>query len=167
MNGPAIGNLDEFCAHALAIEREATERYRELAAQMQARHNLLVATFFSRMAELEQEHFDRLRRRFKGVKLPEINPWDYRWRDPESPESAPHEMVHGLMTAHRALHIALENERRAKAFFDELAADAADPAVRAAAAEFALEEAAHIDFVLARIENGAGPGERAAGPAAR
>lgn len=147
---PQISTVGEFLAHALALEREAGERYRELADLMDAESNARVAEFFRRMAALEDEHHGRLGERCAGHAPAAIEPWDYRWRDPEGP-GAPGELVERPMTAHHALAIALANEQRALDFFREVAATAQPPEVRALAAEFAAEEVAHVDFVLARI----------------
>ena len=48
--------IDEFQAHALAIEREAAARYREFAARMSDRDQPALAELFERLARMEQAH---------------------------------------------------------------------------------------------------------------
>ncbi len=142
-----IISTDEFLAHAIAIEREAATRYRELGDQMRAHRNDACAALFDRLARLEEDHAQRLTQRVHGRSLPEIAPWDYQWEDPESPEAAPLESTHYLMTPYHALQLAKANERRAKAFFDREASGGANPEIRTLATEFAAEEAQHIEYI--------------------
>lgn len=148
MSATGIGHTDRFLAHALAIESEAAERYRDLAEQMRAHHNVPVATLFATLADLEEAHATELRRvaAARGP-LPRLAPWEYEWVDPESPESVPFDAAHYLMTPHQALQLALVNERRAKAFFDAAAAGTNDDGLRRMALEMAGEEAQHIAHV--------------------
>lgn len=137
-----------FLAHALAIETEAAERYRDLAEQMRAHHNDVVADLFSTLAAMEEAHATELRQAAAAHgPLPRLAPWDYAWVDPESPEAVPFDAAHYLMTPYHALQLALTNERRARAFFEAEAASATDDALRRMALAMAAEEAVHIDHV--------------------
>ncbi|MBI1395326.1 MAG: rubrerythrin [Betaproteobacteria bacterium] len=146
MSDPA-DSLASFYAHALLIEREAAERYEELADAMDEHHNAAVAKLFRRLAGLEAEHARDLERRSAGLALPQIAPWDYRWDGFEPPETSPHEDVHYRMTPHHALKIALANELRAVAFFQGVAVRTSDPEVRALASTFVGEEEEHVGYV--------------------
>jgi len=144
--------LDEFLAHALAIEEEAVLRYRELSLQMEVHNNEAVSKVFSDLAAAEEEHAERVRQLARGHKLPALKPWEYRWQEPESPESAPYEQAHYLMMAHHALAMALAAERRAQSYFADAAVKAADPKLKALAKEFADEETLHAEHIAALLE---------------
>mgnify|MGYP001429021879 FL=1 len=72
----AINDLGEFLAHAGAMEREATERYEELASQMEVHNNPEVAELFAKMAEIEKKHVDKIDARSSGVEVPHVAPWE-------------------------------------------------------------------------------------------
>ena len=77
--GGAMGELAELgggmaalYAHALAIEREAAERYNEFAERMADEGNDAVARLFARLAGFEGEHAKALERECAGMALPPI-----------------------------------------------------------------------------------------------
>jgi rubrerythrin len=140
-------DLPAMIAHALAIEEEAGERYADLADQMSVHNNDAVADFFRTMARVEKIHADKIRDQAKGIELPEIAPWDYRWRDAESPETTLLEEIHYKMTVHHALKLALVNEQRAEAYFADIASKTANAEIRAMAEELAEDERAHVKLV--------------------
>lgn len=142
-----IGNLGELLAYALEIEREATARYEELAEQMEVHHNGEVAALFHRLAGYEREHALEIEQRIGKLDLPVLAAWEYRWVDPESPEEAPYDGAHYLMTVRQALELALVNERRARDFYESLASTLTDPEARALAATFVDEERQHVRYV--------------------
>lgn len=143
----AIRTAPELYAHAIAIEREAAERYAEFARLMSDEGNQEVATVFGRLAALEAGHLEVLLRRTDGVALPVPPEGNYRWLDAGAPETAAHEFVYRLMTPHQALAIALDAERRASAFFESVHGTADDPALRALAQDMAMEEHEHIAMI--------------------
>ena len=149
----AIRSAPELYAHAIAIEREAAERYAELAQRMADRGDDAVADVFSMLAREEAEHLDALERRTDGVALPPIEEGGYHWLDAAAPETAAHEWLFRLITPRQALLIALEAERRAEAFFEGAMLNAHDPALRALAREMALEETEHVRIVEQLIES--------------
>ena len=153
---PVVDSLPEFYAHALAIEREAVARYQELADQMHEHNNFAARDLFAWLADNERQHAQELVSRAEGIALPQLDPWEYKWVDPEAPESAPHEEAHYLMTPHHALQLALRNERRAAEYYDRVARTAKTEAIRKLAEEYAAEERRHIEHVeqaLARQED--------------
>ena len=143
----AIRSAPELYAHAIAIEREAAERYAEFARLMADEGDEGVAAVFSRLAALEAEHLEVLLRRTDGVPLPAPPDGDYRWLGAEAPETAAREFVYRLMTPRQALAIALGAEQRARAFFESVRRSADDPALRALAQDMAMEEKEHIAMV--------------------
>ena len=140
-------SVAELYAHAIAIEREAAERYAEFAARMQDLGNEAAAEVFRRLAELEAEHLEALLARTAGVALPEFAAHEYAWLDSGAPDTAARELVFRLMTPRQALAIALLAEQRAQAFFERVVRHTDDPALRALAREMAAEEDEHIAMV--------------------
>jgi rubrerythrin len=133
-----------FLAHAVALEAEAAERYDELADAMEVHNNRQVAAMFRKQAHYSRLHLAEVTETAKGVALPKLKPWEFQWRTPEGPESAPVERTHYLMTPYHCIHMALQNERRGHQYYAEMARDATDPEVRRLAEEFAAEEAGHV-----------------------
>lgn len=142
-----IESAAELYVHAIAIEREAAERYTEFAARMADQGNEEIAAVFRKLAAFESEHLAALRRRTAGVALPPLEA-DYSWLDAGAPETAAHDLIFRLMTPRQALAIALQAEKRAHAFFSHVQQVARDPALRALAKEMAAEEQEHIDLLL-------------------
>ena len=143
----------ELYAHAIAIEREAAERYSELAERMADEGRDALAEIFGALGRAETEHLETLLRRTEGVALPTIAGGQYHWLGAGAPESAARELVFRLMTPRQALAIALHAERRAQAFFEHVYWTAADPALRALAKEMAAEEREHVALVAQLIES--------------
>ncbi len=143
----AIRSAPELYAHAIAIEREAAERYVELAGRMADEGRDELAAVFDMLARMEAEHLDALERRTEDVALPQIAPEQYQWLDAGAPETAAHELIFRLMTPRQALAIALQGEKRAQAFFERVFTTADDPALRALAREMAAEEQEHVALI--------------------
>jgi rubrerythrin len=148
-----ILSVRELYAHAIAIEREAVERYAQFAERMDDLGNEALAAVFVTLCALETEHLCALERRTDGIELPALRAGQYRWLDAAAPETPARELVFRLMTPHQALKIALDAERRAQAFFEHVLMTAADPGARSVAREMAADEAEHvllIEQLLAR-----------------
>ena len=142
-----IQSAPELYAHAIAIEREAAERYGELAGRMADEGRDELASVFDTLARMEAEHLDALERRTEDVVLPQIAAAQYQWLDAGAPETAARELIFRLMTPRQALAIALEAEKRAQAFFERVFTTAGDPALRALAREMAAEEQEHVVLI--------------------
>ena len=139
----SIKTAAELYAHAIAIEREAAERYAELARRMADQGNEELAAVFGRLAAFEREHLEALERRTAGVALPALKT-DCSRLAAGSPETVAHALVSRHITPRQALDIALDGEMRARAFFARVQRLARDPALRALAREMAAEEDQHI-----------------------
>ncbi len=135
--------LPEFLAHAIELENEAAERYLELADMMEAHDNREVAALFRDMVHFSQLHRDDIRRRASGVELPKLKSWEYRWSTP--PEVGGEEGFDYMIEPYNALRYARENEVRAMEYYSSVGQESSDPEVRRLAAEFASEEAEHVD----------------------
>lgn len=147
-----IGTPNELYAHAIAIEREAAERYAEFAERMDDLGNEATAEVFATLALYEAEHLEALLRRTAGVELPESKENEFSWLDDGPPETAARELVYRLLTPRQALLIALSAERRAQAFFEHVLMTAQDPALRALAREMAADEQEHIALIERLLE---------------
>ena len=115
----SIESAAELYVHAIAIEREAAERYAEFAERMSRQGSEELARLFRRLAGFEAEHLAALRQRTAGVDLPELTS-DYSWLDDGAPETMPLDLIFGRMMPRHALAIALQAEKRARAFFEHV-----------------------------------------------
>lgn len=152
-----FADVPELLAHALAIEDEACTRYVELADQMDTHNNPAAAAFFRRMAKLEGLHTEKIRAQCAQHSLPSLAPWQYRWRDPEAPESTDYAVVDHMLTLARALTLALHNEQRARDYFLEIACAATEPDVRDLAIELADDERQHMEWLARELQDSALP----------
>lgn len=142
-----IESAAELYAHAIAIEREAAERYAEFAERMEDEGREDLAHVFGTLAQVEAEHLEALLARTKGIELPQIPDARYKWLDSGAPETPAREMFYRLMKPRHALAIALHAEQRALAFFEHVFWTASDPALRSLAREMAAEESEHVSLV--------------------
>jgi len=148
-----IRSAPELYAHAVAIEREAAERYTELAARMNDEGREDLARIFELLADLESEHLRTLEARTVDVALPAIPDGRYHWMDAGAPETAARDLIFRLMTPRMALDIALQAEKRAQAFFERVFTTCDDPALRALAREMAADEQDHVALLERMLEN--------------
>lgn len=149
-----LRDIGAFLLHAVVLEDEAASRYDELAETMEVHHNDEVAKLFRQMAGYSRLHLaeaTELAARHAGG-LPDLKPWELEWPGSESPESAPLEESHYLMTPHHALELALLAERAAHGFYANVAQRSPDAHIRNLAAEFAAEEAEHVEALEQWLE---------------
>jgi rubrerythrin len=149
-----VGSLGALYAHALLIEREAVERYREFATNMAEHGNDAVAALFEQLAEFESEHAFHLAKKTAGMNLPKLNVAEHAWLDQESPLPEAHAFIYRMLTPRMALEIALRAEKHAKTFFDRVLAEENDAGICEVAKDMARDEEAHIAWVseaLARV----------------
>ncbi len=144
-------NVELFLAHAIQLEREAARRYEELAEAMSTEGNRELRSFFARMAGFSRKHLGDAMARGGFRELPRLKAEEYRWPEGTAPETAGWEGVDALMDPREALRLALESERRGHAYYATIAATSPDPEVRALAAEFTAEEAAHVKELERRL----------------
>ena len=141
--------LEEFMLHALAMERDAIERYTDFADQMETHNNREVAAMFRTMAGYEKKHAQEIMVEMGWTEPPLASLQGVRWPGFDAPEAPAIDEVHYLMKPWHALQLALAAEQRAEAFFGELAKAATNDAVRAKALELQAEEAEHVELVRA------------------
>lgn len=147
-----IATVEEFYAHALAIEREAAERYGEFAACFEDRGEAVLAGLCRNLASLEREHFEELTAACVDLALPAIAAADYRWLEGASPEAPARELLFRIATPRHLLEVALAAEWRAHEFFYWIARDAPSKAVRELASVMAAEEAEHVKWVRGALD---------------
>jgi rubrerythrin len=153
-NPDPIETLGELLVHALELESESAERYLELAQSMEMHHNGPVAHLFRRLAGMSEAHAEEVRHRARGLDLPQIPPWGFKWRCPGTPEADCGRSAIGyLMTALQVLEVALHNETRSRDFYAWAAAESPDPEVRTLAAEMAHEEGGHVLLIEAWLRD--------------
>lgn len=142
--------ITAFYRKVYALEREASERYAELADQMEVHNNREVAELFRKLAGIEGRHAKQILDRAQRQQIKLDGAVTTSWLDGEGPETTPFGEVHYLMTPHHALFLALRNEERAVEYFQRIA-EAGPADVRALAAEIVAEEREHVAMVRALI----------------
>lgn len=149
---PGIATVEEFYAHALAIEREAADRYVEFEEYFAGRGEDVLAGLCRNLASAEQQHFEELARACEHLALPAIAAANYRWLEAGAPETAARELLYRVATPRQLLEIALAAEVRAGAFFVWVARTAPSLEVRQLANIMAAEEAEHVQWVRQALE---------------
>lgn len=147
-----IGTVEEFYAHALAIEREAAKCYREFQEHFADRGEEVLAGLFGNLARFEQDHHELLVERSKDLKLPELPEDRYRWLESCPPERVDHNLVYRIATPRQLLEIALKAERSARRFFEWVAGTTPHGEIHKLAEEMAREEAEHVQWVARALE---------------
>jgi rubrerythrin len=149
-----IATTEDLLARAHAMEVEAMERYDEFAAQMEMHNNLDVAAVFRRLAGAERKHAEAMARDLAERGISVAASGALAVPGVEGLETGLGDDLHYLMMPYHALEIALRNELRAFAFFDDLAHRSLPDDIRRLARGYAHEEQRHIDLVrewLARV----------------
>lgn len=138
-------SLQDALDLAIMVEEEASERYGELAAQMETHHTPEAAEFFKFMVINETKHGDELSARRKQLfgDAPRNVDSSMIW-EVEAPE---YESVRVFMTAQDALAVALRAEQKAYRFFESAVKHVTDAEVRTLFEELKHEEIEHEDLV--------------------
>jgi len=147
-----ITSVEEFYAHALAIEHEAAKSYRELQAHFADRGEEVLAGLCGNLAHFEQDHYELLVEEAKNLELPVLPIDRYRWLETKSPEIAEHEFIFRVATPRQLLEIALKAERGARRFFEWVAGTTTDPDIHRLAEEMAREESEHVQWVKRALD---------------
>lgn len=144
---PKVSGVQELMAHAYALEIEASERYGEFAAAMEAHNNREVGDLFRKLARVEHRHAEQILEQMGWLQPPPPPAGGWKWESPEGPETGDITDLHYLMQPYHALQIALHNEKRAHVFFERLMLAAPTAAARTAAAELVEEELMHVRLI--------------------
>lgn len=146
-------NLGELNAHALELERACERRFDDYAARMNNIGEKPLAMVFDRMARGLRRETAELAAASGERKPAKLSPWEYAWRLTYMPEGVDDQPRLVPASAREALQCALQARRRAAFFYEDVAENAADPAVRACAAELAASKMAQqqrLERMLAR-----------------
>ncbi len=146
-----IRTVEEFYAHALAIEREAAERYAEFETWFFDRGEEVLAGLCRNLAQMENAHFLELVRASRHLNLPPF-PQDYQWLEAGPPEAAAREVFYRVAEPRHLLEVALHAECNALAFFEWVARTTPEEAVRSLARGMAAEEQQHVEWVQKALE---------------
>ncbi|MGP6158632.1 MAG: ferritin-like domain-containing protein [Vulcanimicrobiaceae bacterium] len=142
-------SIEEFLAYAIHLEREAADRFGQLADAMTTYGNADVGKLFRRLSEYSRLHLGEAQARAGYRDIPVMKPDDFEWPDMESPETAAIWAADPFIGREQALQIALEAESAGFAYYEGVFETTTDPEIRALAKEFVEEERAHV----AELEN--------------
>ena len=137
-------SVEQFLAHAVRIERDAAERFAQLAEAMEAYGNNEVARLFRQLAHYSRLHLNDARMRSGYRNIPDLKQDEFVWPDLESPETAAIWAADPLIGREEALDIALQAETAGLDYYSGILATTTDPEIKAFAKEFAEEEAEHV-----------------------
>ena len=149
----SIPDINTFYVYSITLEEEAAERHDELADVMEVHNNQSVADTFRQLAHYSRLHAAEIQGLAAKHELPVIAPWDFDWEHPEGPETTAGDSVHYLMSVAQALQIAMNNERRAHDFYQDISEHSPVQEIRRTAGEFAAEELEHLNLLQAWIDD--------------
>ncbi len=138
MNHATITTTDALHAARRTMEEGAAEQYDDIAESFAAANNEETAAIFRDLAEWERGN------RGTAPDGPVLAGFNWYAIDPGDPDA-----LHYLMRPYHALKLAMANERRAKAFFEGIAAGDAGADVQALARDLAAREQDHLDQLRA------------------
>ncbi|MBM6579858.1 ferritin family protein [Microvirga sp. BT689] len=145
--GP-VKSLAELFAIAAAMEQEAATRYAEIAARMRKEGDPALAELFERLSADERGHLNSVVHWSQSTKGQAPDPVRIRWELPETFDDEGAATAHPrLLSAYRALSMAVRNEERAFSFWTYVAAHAEAPEIREAAEAMAHEELGHVSIL--------------------
>ena len=147
-----LGGIEEFYAHALAIEREAVERYAEFEGWFADRGEEVLAGLCRNLAHLEAGHLRQIVEACRGMALPAVDASRYQWLECGSPEAPARELFYRVAEPRHLLEIALHAECNALGFFEWVARTSPNAHVRAAAREMAADEEQHVKWAARALE---------------
>ena len=140
-----VKTLEELFAIAHAMEHEAADRYAGIARRMSAQGNTALAAVFERLSADEKGHLDQIAHWSERVRGKAPDPTLIQWELPETFDDEGASAVDPqLLSAYRALAMAVRNEERAFAFWSYVAAQARKPEIQQAAEAMAREELGHV-----------------------
>lgn len=137
-------SVEEFLAHAVWLEREAAERFGQLADAMQDSGNASVAKLFRRLSDYSRMHLAEAQARSGFRDIPKLSPTDYVWPDLESPETAAIWAADPMLGRGEALEVALQAELAGLRYYQAVRDMTDDPEIKALAKAFVEEEAEHV-----------------------
>ena len=137
-------SVEEFLAHSIQLEREAAERYAELADSMDSSGNREVGKLFRRLSEYSRMHMADATARAAFRQIPDIRGDNLGWTDFENAETAAIWAADPMIGRQQALEIALDAEMAGHDYYKSVLDSTDDPEIKALAKEFVEEEAEHV-----------------------
>ena len=140
-----VKTLEELFAIAHAMEHDAAARYAAIAERMRQEGNASLAEVFDHLSAEERGHLASVVHWSRKEKGSAPDPARIRWKIPETfDDEGAATTDPRLLSAYRALAMAVRNEERAFAFWSYVAAHSTAPDVRQAAETMAHEELGHV-----------------------
>lgn len=140
----AFDTIEVFLAHAVNLEREAAERFGQLADAMDAAGNREVGKLFRRLGEYSRLHLTDAKMRSGFREIPDIPQTELNWPGFESPETAAIWAADPMIGREEALQIARNAEQAGLDYYKSVSESSSDPEIKALAKEFYLEESEHV-----------------------
>ncbi len=137
-------SVEEFLAYAVKLEKEATDRFGQLADVMKSCGNADVSKLFRRLSDYSRMHLAEAQARSGFREIPKMNPTDFDWPDLESPETAAIWAADPMIGREEALEVALKAETAGFRFYLAVRDSTDDPEIRALAKLFVEEESEHV-----------------------
>ncbi len=137
-----VVSLRELLVCTLAARREASVRYRRLAAAPELHEDAALRRLYSRLAVAESEFAARIERDLPDLDVGTILAERVTWT-----EAMSQSMLDEPVTPGGALDAARRNERRMRAVFEHLAATSPHESVRMRSLESALAETRHLSLI--------------------
>lgn len=152
-------SLDELFSHSLALERHAAARYHEYAQIVRNLGHHQLAETFGQLERDELEQVSLVERGAGGRTLPEISQWEHAWLFTGPSGEVKYRPFERPHSAAEAIAMALASERRAEAFYCDVAVHASEIAVKSVAAMMANDERRHIEQLEGLLGRKLGPVE--------
>ena len=139
-----LESVEEFLAYAVRLEREAADRFAQLADAMKSCGNIGAGKLFRRLSEYSRMHLAEAQARSGYRDIPKLEPNDFEWPDLESPETAAIWAADPLIGRDQALEIAITAEAAGLRYYQAVYDATDDPEIRALAKLFVEEESEHV-----------------------
>jgi len=137
-------SVETFLAYAIRVEKEAAERFGQLADAMDACGNREVGKLFRRLSDYSRLHLADAQARAGFREIPKMSWGEFVWPDLESPETAEIWAADPFIGRDQALEIALKAEQAGFDYYQKILDETDDPEIKALAREFADEEREHV-----------------------
>ena len=137
-------SVEEFLAYAMKLERDAAERFGQLADAMESSGNRDVGKLFRQLSEYSRLHYADAKARSGFRDIPDMKLGDFIWPEIESAETAAIWAAEPMIGRDAALEIALDAETAGFDFYKTVLDTTKDPEIKALAKEFVEEERGHV-----------------------
>ena len=138
-----LESVEEFLAYAVRLEREAADRFAQLADAMKSCGNTDVGRLFRRLSEYSRMHLAEAQARSGYRDIPKLGPNDFEWPDLESPETAAIWAAPADRARSGARH-RLTAEAAGLRYYQAVYDATDDPEIKALAKLFVEEESEHV-----------------------